>query len=41
VLVFEVKVRDRRHLARILRVIRRMPEVLTVKRTLAVRHRDE
>jgi GTP diphosphokinase / guanosine-3',5'-bis(diphosphate) 3'-diphosphatase len=40
-LVFEVKVRDRRHLARIVRVIRRMPEVLTVKRTLAVRHRDE
>ncbi|MCP5327623.1 MAG: RelA/SpoT family protein [Sinobacteraceae bacterium] len=40
VLVFEVKVRDRRHLARILRVIRRMPEVLTVKRTLATRKED-
>jgi (p)ppGpp synthase/HD superfamily hydrolase len=40
VLVFEVKVRDRRHLARIVRVIRRMPEVLAVKRTLAVRHRE-
>jgi len=41
VLVFEVKVRDRRHLARIVRVIRRMPEVLTVKRTLATRNRDD
>ena len=41
VLVFEVKVRDRRHLARILRVIRRMPEVLTVKRTLATRKGED
>jgi len=36
-LVFEVKVRDRRHLARIVRVIRRMPEVMRVTRTLAAR----
>ncbi len=36
-LVFELKVRDRRHLARIVRVIRRMPEVLKVTRTLATR----
>jgi RelA/SpoT family (p)ppGpp synthetase len=41
VLVFEVKVRDRRHLARILRVIRLMPEVLAVKRTLATRNRED
>ncbi|MCU0758493.1 MAG: TGS domain-containing protein, partial [Steroidobacteraceae bacterium] len=41
VLVFEVKVRDRRHLARILRVIRRMPEVLAVKRTIATRKGED
>ena len=41
VLVFELKVRDRRHLAQIIRVIRRMPEVLRVSRTLAVRSRDD
>lgn len=40
-LVFELKVRDRRHLAQIIRVIRRMPEVLRVSRTLAVRSRDD
>jgi GTP diphosphokinase / guanosine-3',5'-bis(diphosphate) 3'-diphosphatase len=34
-LVFELKVRDRKHLARIIRTIRRMPEVLRVSRTLA------
>jgi RelA/SpoT family (p)ppGpp synthetase len=39
-LVFELKVRDRRHLARIVRVIRRMPEVLKVTRTLATRSRE-
>ena len=39
-LVFELKVRDRRHLARIVRVIRRMPEVLKVTRTLATRNRE-
>lgn len=41
VLVFELKVRDRRHLAQIIRVIRRMPEVIRVSRTLAVRSRDD
>jgi RelA/SpoT family (p)ppGpp synthetase len=41
VLVFEVKVRDRRQLARILRVIRRMPEVLAVKRTIATRKGED
>ncbi len=35
VLVFEVKVRDRRQLARIVRVVRRMPDVLRVSRTIA------
>jgi RelA/SpoT family (p)ppGpp synthetase len=34
-LVFQLKVRDRRQLARIVRVIRRMPEVLRVTRTIA------
>ncbi|MFO1426923.1 MAG: bifunctional (p)ppGpp synthetase/guanosine-3',5'-bis(diphosphate) 3'-pyrophosphohydrolase [Steroidobacteraceae bacterium] len=41
VLTFELKVRDRRHLARILRVIRRMPEVLGVTRTVATRARED
>ena len=40
VLMFEVKVRDRRHLARIMRVIRRMPDVLKLSRTLPQRARD-
>ena len=40
-LVFEVKVRDRKHLANVLRVIRRMPDVLKLSRTLAVRTRDD
>jgi len=40
-LVFEVKVRDRKHLAKVLRVIRRMPDVLKLSRTLAVRTRDD
>lgn len=35
VLIFEVKVRDRQHLARLVRVIRRMPDVLRVTRTIA------
>ncbi len=35
VIVFEVKVRDRKHLARIIRTIRRMPDVLRVARTIA------
>jgi len=41
VLVFELRVRDRRHLARILRVIRRMPEVRRVVRSVAVRKDDD
>jgi RelA/SpoT family (p)ppGpp synthetase len=40
VLVFELRVRDRQHLARILRVIRRMPDVLRVTRTIAARRED-
>jgi (p)ppGpp synthase/HD superfamily hydrolase len=39
--VFEVRVRDRKHLAQVMRVIRRMPDVLRLSRTLAVRTRDE
>jgi guanosine-3',5'-bis(diphosphate) 3'-pyrophosphohydrolase len=35
VLVFELKVHDRKHLARIVRMIRRMPDVLRVARSLA------
>ncbi len=39
-MVFELKVRDRLQLARILRVLRRMPEVMRVVRTLQnTRHR--
>ena len=38
---FEVKIQDRRHLARLLRVVRRMPEVLRVTRTVATRARDD
>src|SRR5579875_1137177 len=34
-LMFELKVRDRKHLARIIRTIRRMPDVLRVARTIA------
>jgi GTP pyrophosphokinase len=41
VLIFEVRVRDRQHLASVIRVIRRMPDVLRLSRTLAVRTRDE
>ncbi|HEY1284056.1 MAG TPA: RelA/SpoT family protein [Steroidobacteraceae bacterium] len=39
-LVFELKVNDRRHLARIMRLIRRMPDVLRVSRSLAAHSRD-
>jgi guanosine-3',5'-bis(diphosphate) 3'-pyrophosphohydrolase len=42
-LVFELRVRHRKHLARVVRVIRRMPEVLRVSRTIAAHgrnHRD-
>ena len=35
VLVFEVRVRDRKHLASLMRTIRRMPDVLRVNRTIA------
>jgi (p)ppGpp synthase/HD superfamily hydrolase len=34
-LVFELKVHDRKHLARIVRMIRRMPDVIRVTRSLA------
>jgi guanosine-3',5'-bis(diphosphate) 3'-pyrophosphohydrolase len=40
VLVFELKVHDRKHLARIVRMIRRMPDVLRVTRSLAAHARD-
>jgi GTP pyrophosphokinase len=39
-LVFELKVNDRKHLARIMRMIRRMPDVLRVSRSLAAHSRD-
>ena len=35
VLMFEVRVRDRKHLANLVRTIRRMPDVLRVNRTIA------
>jgi GTP diphosphokinase / guanosine-3',5'-bis(diphosphate) 3'-diphosphatase len=38
-LTFELRVRDRRHLARLVRVIRRMPDVTRVSRTLAAHAR--
>jgi GTP diphosphokinase / guanosine-3',5'-bis(diphosphate) 3'-diphosphatase len=41
VLIFELRVRDRKHLARIVRVIRRMPDVVRVSRSLAAHARDE
>jgi RelA/SpoT family (p)ppGpp synthetase len=41
VLIFELRVRDRKHLARIVRVIRRMPDVVRVTRSLAAHARDE
>jgi GTP diphosphokinase / guanosine-3',5'-bis(diphosphate) 3'-diphosphatase len=39
VLTFELRVRDRRHLARLVRVIRRMTDVTRVTRTLAAHAR--
>jgi guanosine-3',5'-bis(diphosphate) 3'-pyrophosphohydrolase len=39
VLTFELRVRDRRHLARLVRVIRRMPDVTRVARTIAAHAR--
>jgi len=41
ILTFELKVRDRKQLARIVRVIRRMPDVRRVTRTIAAHARDE
>ncbi len=40
-LVFELKVSDRKHLARIVRMIRRMPDVLRVTRSIAAHSREE
>jgi guanosine-3',5'-bis(diphosphate) 3'-pyrophosphohydrolase len=40
VLIFELRVQDREHLARIIRVIRRMPDVVRVARSLAAHARD-
>jgi guanosine-3',5'-bis(diphosphate) 3'-pyrophosphohydrolase len=40
ILVFDLKVRDRLHLAKIVRVIRRMPDVSGVVRTIAHRTRE-
>jgi GTP diphosphokinase / guanosine-3',5'-bis(diphosphate) 3'-diphosphatase len=40
VLTFELRVRDRRQLARLVRVIRRMPDVTRVARSIAARARD-
>jgi RelA/SpoT family (p)ppGpp synthetase len=39
ILTFELKVRDRKHLARLMRVIRRMPDVTRVNRTIAAHAR--
>ena len=39
VLTFELRVRDRRHLARLVRVIRRMPDVNRIERTIAAHSR--
>jgi len=41
VLTFELRVRDRRHLARLVRVIRRMPDVTRVSRTIAAHARGD
>jgi len=41
VLTFELRVRDRRQLARLVRVIRRMPDVTRLTRTIAAHARDE
>ena len=38
-LMFEIKVRDRKHLAHIVRTIRRMPDVMRVTRTIAAHSR--
>ena len=41
VLTFELRVRDRRHLARLVRLIRRMPDVTRVSRTIAAHARSD
>jgi GTP pyrophosphokinase len=41
VLTFELKVRDRKHLASIVRIIRRMPDIVRVSRSIAAHARDE
>jgi len=41
VLTFELRVHDRRQLARLMRVIRRMPDVTRVTRSLAARARED
>jgi GTP diphosphokinase / guanosine-3',5'-bis(diphosphate) 3'-diphosphatase len=41
ILTFELKVRDRKHLARVMRVIRRMPNVTRVIRTIAAHARTD
>ncbi len=41
VLTFELRVRDRRHLARLVRVIRRMADVTRVTRTIAAHAREQ
>jgi GTP pyrophosphokinase len=38
-MVFALEVRDRQHLSRIVRILRRMPDVLRVTRTIAAPHR--
>src|SRR5579859_5355667 len=40
VLTFELRVRDRKHLARIIRVIRRMPDVVRITRSIAAHARE-
>src|SRR5579872_5620995 len=40
-LTFELKVRDRKHLARVMRAIRRMPDVTRVMRTIAAHARSD
>jgi len=40
ILTFELKVRDRKHLARVMRVTRRMPDVTRVSRTIAAHARS-
>ncbi|MGH8327267.1 MAG: ACT domain-containing protein, partial [Steroidobacteraceae bacterium] len=41
ILTFELKVRDRKHLARVMRVIRRMPDVTRVNRSIAAHARSD